>query len=215
MINLFFCESKVGDYPILTKKNNGKIVIINLQPTRIDKHSDLIINGKIDEVFEILFDLMNLKLGVSKPNIEINLKLDKDDDNDSMFIDIRDIIVDPGYKNINKIANEATFLIESKKSIIKNSVEPNLILIVSGKRKTGKDYICQKIIDILKSINCFISINVITLSSPLKKMYAIEHNLDYLKLLDSSDYKETYRKDMIRLMNFKILFKNIYNILSF
>ena len=36
----------------------------------------------------------------------------------------------------------------------------------------------------------FISIKVITLSSPLKKMYAVEHNLDYEKLLDSSDYKE-------------------------
>jgi hypothetical protein len=126
----------------------------------------------------------------SQPKIEIQLKLDLDDDNDPMLIDVKDM-------EIQKIKYEASPAPQLNKDT-KLLVEPNLILIVSGKRKTGKDYICQKMVDHLENnFNDFISIKVITLSSPLKKMYAIEHNLDYEKLLDSSDYKENYRKDMI------------------
>ncbi|XP_070208662.1 phosphomevalonate kinase-like isoform X2 [Littorina saxatilis] len=36
------------------------------------------------------------------------------------------------------------------------------------------------------------------LSAPLKGQYAKEHNLDFDRLLDASDYKEHYRVDMIR-----------------
>eukprot|EP01137_Pigoraptor_chileana_P014516 Opistho-2@69233 len=36
------------------------------------------------------------------------------------------------------------------------------------------------------------------LSGPLKAQYAKEHNLNFDKLLDASEYKEHYRKDMIR-----------------
>ena len=35
------------------------------------------------------------------------------------------------------------------------------------------------------------------LSGPLKQCYAENHGLDYARLLDASDYKEKYRKDMI------------------
>jgi hypothetical protein len=163
----------------------------------MDKHSDLVINGKLDQTFEILFNIMNLKC---KPNpcIEINLKLDNDADNDPMFIDVRDIIVDPEYNNVTKA--EASFDSEnySNKCTKISKSEPNLILIVSGKRKTGKDYVCKKLTDIFENLNEFISFNVITLSAHLKKVYAYEHNLDFEKLLDSSDYKENFRKDMIR-----------------
>ena len=140
---------------------------------------------------------MNIRFITSQPKIEIQLKLDLDDDNDPMLIDVKDTVVDYGYMEIQKIKCEASPAPQLDKDG-KLLVEPNLILIVSGKRKTGKDYICQKMVDHLENnFNDFISIKVITLSSPLKKMYAIEHNLDYEKLLDSSDYKENYRKDMI------------------
>ncbi|EMP28226.1 Phosphomevalonate kinase [Chelonia mydas] len=39
---------------------------------------------------------------------------------------------------------------------------------------------------------------ILQLSGPLKEQYAKEHGLDFQRLLDASDYKETYRKDMIR-----------------
>lgn len=75
---------------------------------------------------------------------------------------------------------------------------PDLILVLSGKRKSGKDFVCQKILDFLGSLPERFSSVVITLSAPLKEAYAEEHGLDYQRLLDSSDYKEAYRLDMIK-----------------
>ena len=76
--------------------------------------------------------------------------------------------------------------------------DPVLILILSGKRKSGKDYICQKLVEKLDQSACSFVCKLITLSSPLKETYALEHGLDYKRLLDSSSYKEQYRLDMIR-----------------
>jgi phosphomevalonate kinase len=45
----------------------------------------------------------------------------------------------------------------------------------------------------LGEMNC----EVLRLSGPLKKQYAIEHNLDFDKLLDSPSYKEQFRSAMI------------------
>lgn len=78
--------------------------------------------------------------------------------------------------------------------------EPDLVLIISGKRKSGKDYVFAKLSEYLKQCSKskpLVSKQVI-LSSQLKKAYAQEHQLDYQRLLDSSSYKETYRLDMIR-----------------
>jgi phosphomevalonate kinase len=76
---------------------------------------------------------------------------------------------------------------------------PRLILLFSGKRKSGKDYVCQKIDDHFRDPKYGeLKLSFLTLSAPLKEMYATAHNLDYEKLLDSSDYKEKYRLDMIK-----------------
>lgn len=79
--------------------------------------------------------------------------------------------------------------------------EPELIIILSGKRKSGKDYVCQKIVEQLNRFPSRFACKLITLSSPLKESYALEHGLDYKRLLDSSSYKEQYRVDMIRYFN--------------
>ncbi len=76
---------------------------------------------------------------------------------------------------------------------------PDLIIVLSGKRKSGKDYACQKLVNYLQANSLSFSYLLITLSAPLKETYATEHGLDYQRLLDSSDYKETYRLDMIKL----------------
>merc|ERR1711988_1234579 len=70
---------------------------------------------------------------------------------------------------------------------------PVCILIFSGKRKSGKDFVT----DIIKSRlqgNC----SILRLSGPLKRQYAIDNGLEYEKLLDATEYKEKYRADMIR-----------------
>ncbi|KAL3238965.1 hypothetical protein MRX96_048005 [Rhipicephalus microplus] len=71
---------------------------------------------------------------------------------------------------------------------------PKVILVFSGKRKSGKDYVTEMLRKRIGDDKC----TIIRLSEPLKEAYAKEHNLDCNRLLDSSDYKELYRAKMKR-----------------
>jgi len=71
-------------------------------------------------------------------------------------------------------------------------MEPNTVLLFSGKRKSGKDFITDHLQERLKTESV-----IIRLSGPLKECYAKDHGLDYQKMLSASDYKEKYRLDMI------------------
>ncbi|XP_018330380.1 phosphomevalonate kinase [Agrilus planipennis] len=67
-----------------------------------------------------------------------------------------------------------------------------IILLLSGKRKSGKDYISAKLTGLLND-----TCTLIRISGPLKKKYADINNLNYEELLTDNGYKETYRKQMI------------------
>jgi phosphomevalonate kinase len=69
---------------------------------------------------------------------------------------------------------------------------PRIILLFCGKRKSGKDFLTEWLLKNLTSKSV-----ILRLSGPLKQCYAENHGLDYARLLDASDYKEQYRKDMI------------------
>lgn len=71
---------------------------------------------------------------------------------------------------------------------------PRAVLLLSGKRKSGKDFVAAEIQKRLGPDVC----TVLRLSGPLKEQYAQEHGLDFQRLLDASAYKERYRQDMIR-----------------
>lgn len=51
-----------GTLPLLTKKNGGRVVIINLQQTKQDKHANLVIHARVDDVMRQL--MLNLGLAV-------------------------------------------------------------------------------------------------------------------------------------------------------
>ncbi|KAJ8918913.1 hypothetical protein NQ315_016815 [Exocentrus adspersus] len=70
--------------------------------------------------------------------------------------------------------------------------DPQLVLLFSGKRKSGKDYICEKIKSILVD-KC----TIVRISAPLKSCYAQTHALDLKELMSDGPYKEKYRLDMI------------------
>ncbi|PIK43703.1 putative NAD-dependent protein deacetylase sirtuin-6-like [Apostichopus japonicus] len=53
-----------GTLPLLTKKNGGKLAIVNLQPTRYDKRADVRIFGYVDEVMSKVMT----QLGVNIPD---------------------------------------------------------------------------------------------------------------------------------------------------
>ncbi|XP_073703835.1 phosphomevalonate kinase [Garra rufa] len=74
------------------------------------------------------------------------------------------------------------------------ATQPRTILLFSGKRKSGKDYVTDLIQKRLTTDMCCI----LRLSAPLKHQYAKDHKLDYEELLGSGQYKESYRADMIR-----------------
>ncbi|XP_074030723.1 phosphomevalonate kinase isoform X1 [Leptinotarsa decemlineata] len=71
--------------------------------------------------------------------------------------------------------------------------KPEIIILVSGKRKSGKDYICEKVKSLLGEEKC----SIIRISEPLKKLYSEKHNLDGAELMTDGPYKEKYRLDMI------------------
>ncbi|XP_030320958.1 phosphomevalonate kinase [Calypte anna] len=71
---------------------------------------------------------------------------------------------------------------------------PRVVLVLSGKRKCGKDFVAEELRGRLGPDVC----TVLRLSGPLKEQYAKEHSLDFQRLLDASAYKEKFRQDMIR-----------------
>lgn len=53
-----------GSLPLLSKKiNNGRLVIVNLQPTKFDNKADLVIHDYVDNVIMILCKFLNVKVG--------------------------------------------------------------------------------------------------------------------------------------------------------
>ncbi|GAB1600685.1 phosphomevalonate kinase-like [Argonauta hians] len=73
-------------------------------------------------------------------------------------------------------------------------MNPKLIFILSGKRKSGKDYVTNLMVQKLGEERC----GILRLSSPIKFQYAKENKLLFEKLNDSSEYKEKYRLEMIK-----------------
>jgi phosphomevalonate kinase len=186
----------VGSYPLLSKKHNqnGKIVIVNLQPTRLDNRADLIINAKIDVIFQILFD-KHFKLKIEIDEYYLSQENNQVDTKNKLTLNYSYV-----YTYIKKEEEKAINLEDNKQKMIKNEPnQPDLVLILNGKRKSGKDYVYKKLIEHLQNQKPDVfNFTIITLSAPLKQMYAQENGLNYERLLDSSDYKETYRLDMIK-----------------
>ena len=74
---------------------------------------------------------------------------------------------------------------------------PKVVFIFSGKRKSGKGFVAKKLSERFYYDRC----GIIRLSGPLKDEYARQNGLDFHRLLDSSNYKELYREDMIKCIH--------------
>ncbi|XP_055295621.1 phosphomevalonate kinase [Sitodiplosis mosellana] len=73
------------------------------------------------------------------------------------------------------------------------SVQPEAILLISGKRKCGKDYLSARILSRIGEEKA----EIIRISEPIKLHWAKEKRLDLTELLSDGPYKEKYRKEMI------------------
>lgn len=69
---------------------------------------------------------------------------------------------------------------------------PVMVLLFSGKRKSGKDYITDRLLEKLGN-----QAVIIRLSGPLKERYAQDRGLDFQEMLSAGQYKEQHRLDMI------------------
>ncbi|KAF3420004.1 hypothetical protein E2986_04884 [Frieseomelitta varia] len=76
----------------------------------------------------------------------------------------------------------------------KNSFRPQIILLFSGKRKSGKDYITNALHERVGSDKSVI----IRLSGPIKFHWAKTRGLNVDELLGDGKYKESYRLEMAK-----------------
>ncbi|XP_055632404.1 phosphomevalonate kinase [Toxorhynchites rutilus septentrionalis] len=70
---------------------------------------------------------------------------------------------------------------------------PRVILLISGKRKCGKDFLTEKLLQRLATDRA----QIVRISEPIKRSWAAKLGLDLKQLLGDGPYKERYRKDMI------------------
>uniref|UniRef100_A0A6G1SER0 Phosphomevalonate kinase n=1 Tax=Aceria tosichella TaxID=561515 RepID=A0A6G1SER0_9ACAR len=71
-----------------------------------------------------------------------------------------------------------------------------LVILLSGKRKSGKDHISTLITNYI-GYQRMHQLAILRIAGPIKKEFAKNNKLDFTRLLDSSDYKENFRMAMV------------------
>nr|ABF18214.1 phosphomevalonate kinase [Aedes aegypti] len=73
------------------------------------------------------------------------------------------------------------------------SAVPRVVLLFFGKRKCGKDFLTERLLQRLTTDKA----QIIRISEPIKRSWAEKLGLDLGELLGDGPYKERYRKEMI------------------
>lgn len=71
-----------------------------------------------------------------------------------------------------------------------------LVIVISGKRKSGKDHISTLITNYI-GYQRMRYMAILRIAAPIKKEFAKNNRLDFTRLLDSSDFKENFRMAMV------------------
>ncbi|XP_045775753.1 phosphomevalonate kinase isoform X1 [Maniola jurtina] len=80
-----------------------------------------------------------------------------------------------------------------QQSELDDTMSPKVILLFSGKRKCGKDFLTDRLKEKFGD-KC----EIIKISKPIKNHWAKENNLNLNELLSDGEYKELYRLAMIK-----------------
>jgi hypothetical protein len=75
-----------ADIPLSTAENGGKLVIVNLQKTPLDKHAALVIHAKCDDMMKILMKKLDLEVPEFRLNRRVQFTLDKSKVADTLSI---------------------------------------------------------------------------------------------------------------------------------
>ncbi|KAL0267375.1 UNVERIFIED_CONTAM: hypothetical protein PYX00_009664 [Menopon gallinae] len=94
------------------------------------------------------------------------------------------MLIRKAYDNIQDIHKRLT---------MDNRKYPLRVLLFSGKRKSGKDYFTDKLLELCNADE----VAVIKISLPIKSHFSKLYNLDLNDLMSSSQYKENFRSEMI------------------
>ena len=71
---------------------------------------------------------------------------------------------------------------------------PKVIIVVSGKRKSGKDYVTNNVVNEVSKNDC----HIMRVAAPIKKHFCQKYNMNYEEMMTASQYKEQRREEMIR-----------------
>ena len=78
--------------------------------------------------------------------------------------------------------------------ILEMTKESKVIIVISGKRKSGKDYVTNDIVKEIFESFC----HIMRVASPIKKHFCQKYNMNYEEMMTSSQYKEKRRAEMIK-----------------
>ncbi|CAL8088242.1 unnamed protein product [Orchesella dallaii] len=73
-------------------------------------------------------------------------------------------------------------------------VKPKILLVINGKRKSGKDFVTEQLLQRLDKEK----VAVFRIAVPIKHYWAVKNDLDFERLLDTSAYKEQHRFEMVK-----------------
>lgn len=71
-----------------------------------------------------------------------------------------------------------------------------LVILLSGKRKSGKDHISTLITNYVGHARIR-HVAILRIAAPIKERFSVANKLDFTRLLDASDYKEKFREAMV------------------
>lgn len=71
-----------------------------------------------------------------------------------------------------------------------------LVILLSGKRKSGKDHISTLITNYVGHARMR-HLAILRIAGPIKRKFSLDNQLDFPKLLSASDYKEKFREAMV------------------
>jgi len=75
---------------------------------------------------------------------------------------------------------------------------PVCVLLFSGKRKSGKDYITDRLYRLCNDRLGTDNATLLKISAPIKYHWAEKHDLNFEELMSAGEYKEAHRQDMIK-----------------
>lgn len=99
----------------------------------------------------------------------------------------------PSYSN-NRLRNSNKKMDPEDEDYIPTNLK--LIIVLSGKRKSGKDHISTLIANYI-GYQRMRHLAILRIAGPIKKEFAKNNKLDFTRLLDSSGYKEDFRMAMV------------------